>query len=52
MVERIADAIADAAPLIAKDDFNAFMSRVALLIQPPRPKKPPETGGDEGPNGI
>ena len=41
MVERIVDAIADAAPLIAKDDFNAFMSRAALLISPPPPKKPP-----------
>ena len=52
MVERIVDAVADAAPLIAKDEFNAFMSRVALLIQPPKPKKPPKTGGDEEPNGI
>ena len=52
MVERIADAIADAAPMIANEDFNAFMSRVALLIQPPKPKKARESGGDEEPDGI
>ncbi len=51
-VERIVDAIADAAPLAASEDFNAFMSRVALLIQPPKPKKARESGGDEEPDGI
>lgn len=52
MVERIVGAIVDAAPLIAKEDFNAFMSRVALLIQPPKPKKPPQTEVNEEPDGI
>ena len=40
MVEKIIDAIADAAPMIADEDFNGFMSRVALLINPPKPKPP------------
>lgn len=52
MVERMIDAIVDAAPLIAKSEFNAFMSRVALLIQPPKPKKPPQTEVNEEPDGI
>jgi hypothetical protein len=48
MVERIIDAIADAATLIAKEEFNAFMSRAALLISPPPPKKPPpDSNGDK-----
>jgi peptidyl-tRNA hydrolase, PTH1 family len=32
-------AIADAAPLLAKDDDVGFMSKVALLTQPPKPPK-------------
>lgn len=38
-------AIADAAPLLAKDDDVAFMNKVALLTQPPKPKKKDATDG-------
>lgn len=51
MVERIVDAIVDAAPYIAKEDFNGFMTRVALLVNPPKPKKP-QTEKNEEPDGI
>ena len=49
MVDKIVDAVADAAPMIGAEDFNGFMSRVALLINPPRPKKPPQEKGPSGP---
>jgi PTH1 family peptidyl-tRNA hydrolase len=52
MLERIIDAIADAAPLIAKEDFNGFMTRVALLVNPPKPKTPQQAKKNEGPDGI
>ena len=39
-LEPLLDAIADAAPLLAKGQDAAFMSRVALLTQPPKPPKP------------
>jgi PTH1 family peptidyl-tRNA hydrolase len=52
MLERILDAIVDAAPLIAKEDFNGFMTRVALLVNPPKPKKPPQTEKNEDSDGI
>ena len=54
MLERIIDAIVDAAPLIAKEDFNGFMTRVALLVNPPKPKpkKPPQAEKNEDPDGI
>jgi PTH1 family peptidyl-tRNA hydrolase len=39
------NAIADAAPMLAKDDDVGFMNKVALLTQPPKPKK-------EKPDGI
>jgi PTH1 family peptidyl-tRNA hydrolase len=32
-------AMAQSAPLLAKDDDAGFMSKVALLLQPPKPKK-------------
>ena len=43
------DAIAEASPLLARNDDAGFMNRVALLTRPPKPPKPKpaETG-----NGI
>jgi PTH1 family peptidyl-tRNA hydrolase len=53
------DSIADAAPLLAKNDDAGFMNRVALLTAPEKPpKKPPEQGSlakpakEEGSDGI
>lgn len=34
------DAIAEAAPWLARDDDAGFMNRVALLTRPPKPPKP------------
>jgi PTH1 family peptidyl-tRNA hydrolase len=39
-VEATTDAIAQAADTLAPGDGNEFMSKVALILQPPRPKKP------------
>lgn len=39
-LEPLVQAMADAAPLLAKDDDAGYMSRVALLTQPPKPPKP------------
>lgn len=39
-LEKVIDAIAEAAPLIAEDNDNAFMTKVALLTQPPKEPKP------------
>ncbi len=35
------DAVTDAVPLLAAGDESAFMNRVALLTQPPKPGRPP-----------
>lgn len=37
----LVEAMAEAAPLLAKDDDAGFMSKVALLLQPPKPTKAP-----------
>lgn len=43
------EAVAEAAPLLAADDDPGFMNRVALLTQPPRPKKPkPQENAPDG----
>lgn len=39
-LEPLLDAMADAAPCLAKGDDAGFMNRVALLTQPPKPEKP------------
>jgi peptidyl-tRNA hydrolase, PTH1 family len=44
-------AIADAAPMLAKDDDVGFMNKVALVLNPPPPKaqRPPGRGAIEKP---
>ena len=45
-LEPLLDAMADAAPLLASGEDNAFMSRVALLTQPPKPERPKAAPAD------
>lgn len=40
-LEKLLDAVADAAPLLTQPGDGKFMTRVALLTQPPPEKKPP-----------
>ncbi len=40
------DAMVEAAPLLAQDDDAGFMSKVALLLTPPKEKAPPKTKKD------
>ena len=47
-LEPLLDALADAAPLLAKGEDAAFMSRVALLTQPPKPPRPERVPAAEG----
>jgi len=44
-LEKLIPAIAEALPLILSGDDNRFMTKLALLTKPPRPKPPPK---DEG----
>jgi len=43
-LEKVLDAIAEAAPLLAQGNDNAFMTKVALLTQPPREPKAKKEG--------
>ena len=47
-LEPMLDAIAELFPLLVEDDSAAFMSKVALTLNPPKPKaaKPPEEDSD------
>ncbi|WP_327787186.1 aminoacyl-tRNA hydrolase [Marinimicrococcus flavescens] len=38
-LQTMLDAIAEAAPLLARDDDSGFMNKVALLTQPPKPPR-------------
>jgi PTH1 family peptidyl-tRNA hydrolase len=54
-LDPLLDAIAQYAPLLAKDDDAGFMNRVALKTQPPKPKKEKlvdAAGKKEAPDGI
>lgn len=41
-LDPLLDAVADAAPYLAKDDDPGFATRVAFLTQPEKPEKPPK----------
>ena len=45
-LEPLVQAMVDAAPLLAKDDDSGFMSKVALLTQPPK-EKPAKPGAKD-----
>ena len=42
MAMKLVDGIADAAPLLSKGNAGAFMSRVALMVNPPKQNPKPE----------
>lgn len=48
-LEPLLDALAEAAPLLAQDQDAAFMSRVALKTQPPKPERAKTGGGAVAP---
>jgi peptidyl-tRNA hydrolase, PTH1 family len=55
-LEKLLSAIAEHFPLLVRDDDSPFMSKVAMDINPPRPKppkppKPAESDADEGDGG-
>ncbi|HXP77176.1 MAG TPA: aminoacyl-tRNA hydrolase [Stellaceae bacterium] len=52
-VTPLVDAVAEALPLLVKDDMPGFMTKVALILKPP-PPKPPRPGAkpDDQSNGI
>jgi PTH1 family peptidyl-tRNA hydrolase len=43
-VEKMLEAVSDAVPLLLAGREADFMTRVALLTQPPKPKRPPPDG--------
>jgi PTH1 family peptidyl-tRNA hydrolase len=45
-VEPLADAVADALPLLLKGDEAGFMNRVTVLTAPPKPPKAPKPEGE------
>ena len=52
-VTPLVDAIAEAMPLLVKDDPPGFMSKAALILKPPAPKPPrPAAKPDNSSNGI
>jgi PTH1 family peptidyl-tRNA hydrolase len=52
-VTPLIEAIAEALPLLVKDDAPGFMTKVALILKPPPPKPPrPQPKSDTESNGI
>jgi len=49
-LDKTLDAVADAFPLLVAGDDSGFMTKVALVTNPPR-NKGPQTGGDSEPDG-
>ncbi|HTS93822.1 MAG TPA: aminoacyl-tRNA hydrolase [Stellaceae bacterium] len=52
-VTPLVEAVAEALPLLAADDDSAFMSKVALILKPQRPKpQRPQAKTDDETNGL
>ncbi len=53
-LDPLLDAIAEQFPLLVRGDAGAFMSKVALAVNPPRPKanEPEESNPPEGADGV
>jgi PTH1 family peptidyl-tRNA hydrolase len=52
-VTPLVDSIAEALPLLVRDDVPGFMTKVALILKPPAPKPPrPAAKPDDQSNGI
>jgi PTH1 family peptidyl-tRNA hydrolase len=49
-LEKLLGAVAEAFPLLAADQDNRFMTKLALLINPPKPK-PPKAATDDAADG-
>ena len=45
-IDRMTDAIAQAVPLLAKDDDSGFMTKVSLILNPPEHKPKPGAAPD------
>ncbi len=52
-LEKLLTAVAEHFPLLVRDDDSSFMSKVAMDLNPPRPKAPktPQPGTNEGDGG-
>ena len=52
-VTPLTEAVAEALPLLVKDDAQGFMTKVALILKPPAPKPPrPQPKLEDDANGI
>jgi len=52
-VTPLVEAVAEALPLLVADDDSGFMSKVALILKPQRPKpQRPQPKPDDGTNGL
>lgn len=51
-LEPFLDAVAETTPMLISGDDSGFMTRVALLTQPAKPKKPPAAPADSGADGA
>jgi PTH1 family peptidyl-tRNA hydrolase len=49
-VTPLVDALAEALPLLIRDDVPGFMSKVALILKPPAPKPPRPAAKPADPN--
>jgi peptidyl-tRNA hydrolase, PTH1 family len=46
-VTPLCEAVAEAMPLLVGDDAAGFMSKVALILKPPKPKPPRKGEGED-----
>ena len=52
LMAKVIESVAEAIPILVEGDANRFMTKVSLLVNPPKPRAKPGDGEEEASNGV
>jgi len=52
LMAKLIEAVAEAIPILVEGDANRFMTKVNVLVNPPKPRVKPDESKEDGSNGI
>jgi len=52
LMAKVIEAVAEAIPILVEGDDNRFMTKVSLLISPPKPRPKPDESKEDKSNGV
>jgi PTH1 family peptidyl-tRNA hydrolase len=52
LMAKLIESVAEAIPILVEGDANRFMTKVNVLVNPPKPRAKPDESKEETPNGV